>query len=92
VADDAVTEFFIGCHSVGDWGHGIGPSIAFFNPRRLEFEIRPTNLFSIELFAWVPADAWGGKKVRIPLEDDAVVTPRGVEWLYPANARILLVR
>jgi Xaa-Pro aminopeptidase len=92
VADDAVTEFFIGCHSVGDWGHGIGPSIAFFNPRRLEFEIRPTKLFSIELFAWVPADAWGGKKVRIPLEDDAVVTERGVEWVYPANARILLVR
>ena len=92
VASDDVTEFFIGCHSVGDWGHGLGPSIAFFNPRRLEFEIRPTNLFSIELFAWVPADAWGGKKVRIPLEDNAIVTERGVEWVYPANAGILVVR
>jgi len=92
IADDTVTEFFIGCHSVGDWGHGLGPSIAFFNPARLNFEIRPSNLFSIELFAWVPADAWGGKKVRIPLEDDAIVTNRGVEWLYPVNQRVLLVR
>jgi Xaa-Pro aminopeptidase len=92
IAADGVTEFFIGCHSVGDWGHGIGPSIAFFNPTRLNFEIRPSNMFSIELFAWTPADAWGGKKVRIPLEDDAIVTSRGVEWVYPANQRVLLVR
>ncbi len=86
------TEVIIGCHSVGNLGHGIGPSIAFFNPRRLEFEIRPTNLFSIELFAYTAAPEWGGAKVRIPLEDDAVVTERGVEWLYPVNERILLVK
>ena len=92
VANDGVTEFFIGCHSVGDWGHGLGPSIAFFNPKRLTFEIRPSNMFSIELFAWVPSDAWGGKKVRIPLEDDAIVTSRGVEWMYPVNQRLRLVR
>jgi Xaa-Pro aminopeptidase len=91
-SNDASTEFIVGNHSVGDWGHGIGPSIAFFNPGRLKYEIRPTNLFSIELFAYTPADAWGGKKVRIPLEDDAIVTPRGIEWVYPVNQRILLVR
>jgi Xaa-Pro aminopeptidase len=91
-SNDTTTEFIVGNHSVGDWGHGIGPSIAFFNPGRLKYEIRPTNLFSIELFAYTPADAWGGKKVRIPLEDDAIVTARGVEWVYPVNQRILLVR
>ena len=92
VAADGVTEFYIGCHSVGDWGHGLGPSIAFFNPKRLTFDIRPSNLFSIELFAWVSVEAWGGKKVRIPLEDDAIVTARGVEWVYPVNQRLRLVR
>ena len=92
VRDDATTEFIIGCHSVGDWGHGIGPSMAFFNPGRLKFEIRPSNLFSIELFAYTPVPEWGGKKLRIPLEDDAVVTTRGVEWLSPINHRIQLVR
>ena len=92
VRDDASTEFIIGCHSVGDWGHGIGPSMAFFNPGRLKFEIRATNLFSIELFAYTPIPEWGGKKLRIPLEDDAVVTARGVEWLSPINHRIQLIR
>jgi Xaa-Pro aminopeptidase len=92
VREDGSTEFIIGCHSVGDWGHGIGPSMAFFNPGRLTYEMRPTNLFSIELFAYTPIPEWGGKKLRIPLEDDAVVTERGVEWVYPVNQRVLLVR
>lgn len=86
------TEVIIGCHSVGNLGHGIGPSIAWFNPRRLEFEIRPGNLFSIELFAYTAAPEWEGRQVRIPLEDDALVTSRGVEWLYPVNHRILLIK
>jgi len=90
--DPEATDVIIGCHSVGNTGHGIGPSIAFFNPRRLGVEIRQSNLFSIELFAWTAAPEWKGAKVRIPLEDDAVVTARGVEWLYPVNRRILLVR
>lgn len=90
-ADDSI-EFIIGCHSVGDWGHGIGPSMAFFNPGRLTYEMRPTNLFSIELFAYTPIPEWEGRKLRIPLEDDAVVTARGVEWLSPPVQRIGLVR
>lgn len=92
VSDGERTEVMIGCHSVGNLGHGIGPSIAAFNPLRMTFRIEPSNLFSIELFAWTPAPEWGGAKVRIPLEDDAVVTERGVEWLYPVNDRILLIR
>ncbi|MDX1644741.1 MAG: M24 family metallopeptidase [Thermoanaerobaculia bacterium] len=90
--DPDTTDVVIGCHSVGNSGHGIGPSIAFFNPVRITYELRPTNLLSIELFAYTAAPEWGGKKVRIPLEDDAVVTERGVEWLYPVNDRILLIK
>jgi Xaa-Pro aminopeptidase len=87
-----LTEVMIGCHSVGNLGHGIGPSIAWFNPKRMTFEIKPSNLFSIELFAYTKAPEWNGAQVRIPLEDDAIVTERGVEWLYPVNERILLIR
>lgn len=90
--DDDTTDIAIGCHSVGNLGHGIGPSIAWFNPTRLEFEIRPSNMFAIELFAYTKADEFGGAKVRIPLEDDAIVTERGVEWFTPVNDRILLIR
>lgn len=86
------TDVIIGCHSVGNWGHGIGPSIAFFNPVRLTYEIKPSNLLSIELFAYTKIPEWGGKKLRVPLEDDAVVTERGVEWLYPINPRVLVIK
>lgn len=85
-------DVIVGSHSVGNLGHGIGPSIAFFNPRRLQFEIKPNNLFSIEYFAYVPLPEWNGAKVRIPIEDDGIATPRGVEWLYPIADRILLIK
>lgn len=85
-------DVIIGCHSVGNLGHGIGPSIAWFNPERMTYMIQPSNLFSIELFAYTAIPEWGGKKLRIPLEDDAIVTERGVEWLYPVNERVLLIR
>lgn len=85
-------EVIIGPHSVGDWGHGSGPSLAFFNPKQLTFELKPTNFISIELFAYTPIPEWGGRKLRIPLEDDAVITDRGVEWLYPVASEIRLIR
>ncbi len=90
--DPDIVDVIIGCHSVGNLGHGIGPSIAWFNPERMTYVIQPTNLFSIELFAYTAIPEWGGKKLRIPLEDDAIVTERGVEWLYPVNQKVLLIR
>ncbi len=90
--DPDVTDVVIGPHSVGNWGHGFGPSLAFFNPTRLTYELRPGTLISVELFAYTANPEWDNAKVRIPLEDDAVVTERGVEWLYPVTRRILLVR
>ncbi len=91
-AADEKTDVIIGCHSVGDWGHGTGPSIAFFNPLQLTYLVKPSNLFSIELFAYTPMPEWGGKKLRIPLEDDAIVTERGVEWIYPINQRVQVIK
>ncbi|MEJ8566261.1 M24 family metallopeptidase [Elongatibacter sediminis] len=90
--DPGVTDVVLGPHSVGNWGHGIGPSLAFFNPKQLTFELRPGTLISIELFAYTAHPGWNNAKVRIPLEDDAVVTERGVEWLYPVADRILLIK
>ena len=90
--DPDMTDVVIGPHSVGNWGHGIGPSLAFFNPEQLTYELRPGTLIAVELFAYTANPEWDNAKVRIPLEDDAVVTERGVEWLYPVNRRILLVR
>lgn len=91
-SNEDITDIMIGCHSVGNWGHGIGPSIAFFNPVRLTYELKPSNLLSIELFAYTKIPEWNGKKLRIPLEDDAIVTDRGIEWLYPVNRKVLVIK
>lgn len=90
--DPELTDVVLGPHSVGNWGHGMGPSLAFFNPTRMTYELRPTTLLSIELFAFTAAPEWDNAKVRIPLEDDAVITERGVEWLYPVADRILIIK
>ncbi|MFN2329155.1 MAG: M24 family metallopeptidase [Chromatocurvus sp.] len=92
VDDPDVVDVIIGCHSVGNLGHGIGPSIAWFNPERMTYMLKESNLLSIELFAYTAIPEWGGKKLRIPLEDDAVVTARGIEWLYPVNQKVQLIR
>lgn len=86
------TDVIIGCHSVGNWGHGIEPSIAYWNPVRIEYELKPSNLISIEFFAYTKLPEWGGKKLRVPIEDDAIITERGIEWLYPVNPRVLLIK
>ncbi|MDZ4366334.1 MAG: M24 family metallopeptidase [Afipia sp.] len=92
VADLSVSDVVIGSHSVGDLGHGSGPSMADFNPLRMTYTLRPSNFLSIELFLYTPVPEWGTRKIKIPLEDNGVVTERGLEWVYPPNSRILLVK
>ena len=82
----------IGMHSVGNTGHGAGPSMAFFNPKRLTFELRPTNMISVEFFAYTPLPEWGGAKLRVPIEDDAILTPRGLEFLHPHSTHLLVIK
>jgi Xaa-Pro aminopeptidase len=86
------TDVMIGMHSVGNTGHGAGPSMAFFHPKRLTFELKPTNMISVEFFAYTPLPAWGGTKLRVPIEDDAMLTPRGIEFLHPHSTRLLVVK
>lgn len=90
--DPRVSDVVIGSHSVGDLGHGSGPSMADFNPLRLTYRLQPTNFLSIELFLYTVVPEWGARKIKIPLEDNGIVTERGLEWVYPANSRILLVK
>ena len=33
-----------------------------------------------------------GTRLSINFEDNAIVTENGVEWLYPPNPRLLLIR
>ena len=92
VTESKNIEVNIGWHSVGNLGHGVGPAIWTEKPLRYRLEIRPTQLFAFEYFAYVPLPEWRGKKLRIGIEDDVIIRENGVEWLYPITERILLIR
>jgi Xaa-Pro aminopeptidase len=91
----AQTEITVDCHCVGNTGNSevaSGPSVAGFRPDRAHLIIKPNNLFAFEFIAYTPNKEWDGRKVRFNMEDNAIVTENGVEWLYPPNERILLIR
>lgn len=89
------TQVVIDCHCVGNTGNSevaSGPSIAGFRQDRAHLVIKSNNLFAFEFIAFTPLSEWGGRKIRFNIEDNAVVTENGVEWLYPPNEKILLIR
>jgi Xaa-Pro aminopeptidase len=93
MGDDPRTGISIDCHTVGNTGNSevaVGPSFAPFRPDRAHVVIQPGNLFAFEFIVHnaIP----DGTRVRINLEDNAIVTAHGVEWLYPPNSRILEIR
>ena len=89
---DARTDVAYGFHPVGNTGHDIGASMTTWQPLQRTFTIHPQHLFSFEYFAYSPIAEWGGKKLRVPIEDDAIVTELGVQFVHPANYRLLTIR
>jgi len=94
MGDSDPSGFSIDCHCVGNTGNSeiaVGPSMAPFRPNRAHLLVQPNNLISFEFIVhtWIPE--WK-KRLAINFEDNAVVTERGVEALYPRNDTIILVR
>ncbi|MFM7275177.1 MAG: M24 family metallopeptidase, partial [Gammaproteobacteria bacterium] len=89
---DDRTDVAFGFHPVGNTGHDIGPSITTWQARQSEFLLERQHIFAFEYFAYTPIAAWKGKKLRIPIEDDAILMEHGVQFLHPANHRLLVVR
>jgi Xaa-Pro aminopeptidase len=90
-ADDK-TDVVYGFHPVGNTGHDIGPSLTTWQPLQSTFELYRQHMFSFEYFAYTPIPEWGGRKLRIPIEDDAILMEHGIQFLHPANHRLLVVR
>ena len=93
LGNDPRTGFSIDCHTVGNTGNSeaaVGPSFAPFRPDRAHVTIQPDNIFSLEFVVHSAMD--DGTRLSINFEDNAIVTVHGVEWLYPPNPRILLIR
>jgi hypothetical protein len=89
---DGRTDIVYGFHPVGNTGHDIGPSLTTWQPLQATFELYPKHIFSFEYFAYAPIPEWGGKKLRIPIEDDAILMEEGIQFLHPANYRLLVVK
>ena len=81
-------------HTVGNTGNSEvseGAAFAPFRPYRAHFKIQPNHLFSFEyiVHTWMQE---AGKRLAINFEDNHIVTQNGVEWLYPPNEKIILVK
>jgi Xaa-Pro aminopeptidase len=90
-ADDK-TDVVYGFHPVGNTGHDIGPSLTTWQPLQSTFTMHLQHLFAFEYFAYTPIAEWGGKKLRIPIEDDAMLMEHGIQFVHPANYRLLVIR
>ena len=89
---DDKTDVVYGFHPVGNTGHDIGPSLTTWQPLQTTFTMHDQHLFSFEYFAYTPIAEWGGAKLRIPIEDDAVLTTAGIQFVHPANYRLLIIK
>jgi hypothetical protein len=63
-------------HPIGFHGHAAGPTIGLWDqqggvPGKGDYPLFANTAYSIELNAAVPIPEWGGKEVRIMLEQDA---------------------
>ncbi len=89
---DGKTDVVYGFHPVGNTGHDIGPSLTTWQPIQRTFTLHRQHMFSFEYFAYTPIPEWGGKKLRIPIEDDAILMEQGVQFLHPANYSLLVIK
>jgi hypothetical protein len=63
-----------------------------WQPFQSTLMLRTGQMFAFEYFAYSPIEEWGGKKLRVPIEDDAILMEDGVQFLHPANHRLLIVK
>jgi hypothetical protein len=85
-------EVNIGMHAAGNLGHDVGGGLFEIYPVRTTYEIRPNSLIAFEFIVFTPAAEWGGNKVPVCVEENALITERGIEWVHPPQNRILVIR
>jgi Xaa-Pro aminopeptidase len=85
-------EVNIGMHAAGNLGHDVGGSLFEIFPLRTTYEIRPNSLIAFEFIVFTPAAEWGGNKVPVCVEENALITERGIEWMHPPQNRVLVIR
>jgi Xaa-Pro aminopeptidase len=83
-------------HPLGYHGHAAGPTIGLWDkqdgvPGPGDYELHNDTCYAIELNAKRSVPEWGGIKVRMSLEEDAVFTGGRLRWLSGRQTRLYLV-
>ena len=85
-------------HPIGDHGHAAGPLIGLWDlqegvPGRGDVPLVPGSWFSIELQATTPVPEWGGQKLEVALEEDAMLDEQGrMSWILRRQTEFHLVK
>ena len=85
-------EVNIGMHPCGNLGHCVGAAMFEIYPTRTTYRLRPNSLFTFEFRVFTPAPEWGGNKVPVCIEENALITEHGVQWVHPPQNEILIIR
>jgi Xaa-Pro aminopeptidase len=86
-------EAMIYSHPIGTHGHGLGPSIDFRgNIGGGGNKIILGSYMSIELNTSTIVPEWGGQKVTMMAEDDAVMTADGYEFIRPRQTQLYIIK
>jgi Xaa-Pro aminopeptidase len=86
-------EVIVALHGMGNIAHDVAAGLdEWFTPELTEYMIRPNAIISLEFFVYAPVDEWNGKKITVAIEENVLVTDRGLEWLYSPQDRVLLIR
>ena len=91
-SDDPGIEINIGMHGMANLAHDVVAGVFELYGELTEYELRPNAFISLEYRVFSPSDLQPGFKYLIAVEENVMVTERGVEWLHPPQDRILLVR
>jgi Xaa-Pro aminopeptidase len=82
-------EVHVGMHAIGNIAHEAGAGVQM--REKGKYEILPNAFLALEFRIFVPADGWK-KKIVIAVEENVLVTERGIEWVHPPQDKILLIR
>ncbi len=85
------------CHPVGYHGHAAGPPIGMTDyqegvPGRGEWLMQPDTWHAIELNVTHTVKEWDNQEVRFSLEEDALLTASGWQWIHGRQLKFYLIR